>query len=70
MAASFFVLWQQDKTAHHSRPTAASMPILSYPQAAKPYFIIEVTIYYFKKFQFITSRSNDLFIQEVTIYTH
>lgn len=34
------------QAAHHSSGTAADTLVLSYPHSAKPYFIIEVIIYY------------------------
>lgn len=46
----FLCLWKQDKTAYHAARLLPNMSVLSYSHAAKPYFIIEITIYYFKKF--------------------
>ncbi len=36
----FLCLWQRDKTSHHSFGTAVDTLNLSYPHAAKPYFIL------------------------------
>lgn len=41
MAASFFMFWQQDKTAHHSPETAINTLNLSYSHAVKPYSMLE-----------------------------
>lgn len=67
MAASFFISWQQDKTAHHSPETATDTLNLSYSHAEKPYFMLDVTNCYIKNAQFVISRSNDLLHQERSI---